>query len=292
MLTALPLDAQAWVEIARHATWQQTRLNLSTFARHGVFRSKKVTELVAARLRDQKEVARARVFPYQLMTAYLAASSDVPQSVRTALEEAMELSLANVPALAGKVYVCCDVSGSMSSPVTGQRKGATTAVRCIDVAALMAAAMLRKNDAEVLPFEHQVVSLQLFADQRVLRNAQRLASVGGGGTNCSAPLRLLNERRARGSLVIYVSDNESWVDASAGRGTATLREWAGFKARNPQAKLVCIDLQPYGTTQAPDDASILNVGGFSDAVFDVLAAFATGGANGRHWNDVIAEVEL
>ena len=33
------------------------------------------------------------------------------------------------------------------------RKGATTKVRCIDVAALIAAAMLRKNDAEVLPFE-------------------------------------------------------------------------------------------------------------------------------------------
>jgi 60 kDa SS-A/Ro ribonucleoprotein len=34
-------------------------------------------------------------------------------------------------------------------------------------------------------------------------------------------------------------------------------------------------LQPYTTTQAPDRSDILNVGGFSDSVFDVLAAFFT-----------------
>ena len=38
-------------------------------------------------------------------------------------------------------------------------------------------------------------------------------------------------------------------------------------------KLVCIDLQPYTTTQAPERSNILNVGGFSDAVFSVVAAF-------------------
>ena len=36
--------------------------------------------------------------------------------------------------------------------------------------------------------------------------------------------------------------------------------------------LVCIDLQPYGTTQAPDRADMLNIGGCSDAVFQVGAA--------------------
>ncbi len=41
----------------------------------------------------------------------------------------------------------------------------------------------------------------------------------------------------------------------------------------PSPKLICIDLQPYGTTQAPERDDILNVGGFSDAVFSVVAAF-------------------
>ena len=38
-------------------------------------------------------------------------------------------------------------------------------------------------------------------------------------------------------------------------------------------RLVCIDLQPYGSTQAPDRNDPLNVGGFSDAVFSAMAAF-------------------
>jgi 60 kDa SS-A/Ro ribonucleoprotein len=289
MLTALPLDRAAWATIARRATWTQLRMNLSTLARHGVFQSRGLTQLVAERLRDRAAVVRARVLPYQLMTAYLAASSDVPATVREAVQDAMQISLSNVPTFAGKVYVCCDVSGSMSSPVTGYRKGATTKVRCIDVAALVAAAVLRQNDAEVLPFEESVVSLQLNRRDSVLTNAAKLASIGGGGTNCSAPLAELNARHARGSLVIYVSDNESWIDAG-GHGTATMREWQRFKQRNADAKLVCIDLSPNGTTQAHDDASILNVGGFSDAVFEMLAAFAGGGLDARHWVDVIEAV--
>ena len=55
-------------------------------------------------------------------------------------------------------------------------------------------------------------------------------------------------------------------------------------------KLVCIDLQPYTTTQAPDRSDILNVGGFSDAVFSVVAAFLAGDAS-RFVTDVEA-VEL
>ena len=89
-----------------------------------------------------------------------------------------------------------------------------------------------------------------------------------------------------------VSDNQSWVDANHGHDTATMREWAKLKARNPDAKLVCIDLQPYGSTQAADRADILNVGSFSDAVFDVLAAFAAGRMNTYHWVGEIRRVEM
>src|ERR1044072_7181461 len=104
-----------------------------------------------------------------------------------------------------------------------------------------------------------------------MTNAARLAMVGGGGTNCGAPLALRNRRRAEGDLVIFVSDYESWVDAARGRGTAVMQEWNVFKQRNPSARMVCIDLQPYGSVQAQEREDILNVGGFSDQVFDLVA---------------------
>src|SRR5690606_28581533 len=158
MLTALELTPVQWAQIARQGSWQMVRQNLNTFVRHGVFDLPGMAEVVAARLGDARAVARARVMPYQLPSAVRAAGDAVPQPVREALQDAMELSLANVPALAGRVVVCPDVSGSMQSPATGHRGSATSSVRCIDVAALVAAAVLRKNpQARVLPFEQAVV---------------------------------------------------------------------------------------------------------------------------------------
>jgi 60 kDa SS-A/Ro ribonucleoprotein len=271
---------------------------LNTFARHGVFNVEGMTELIAGRLRNAELVRRARVFPYQLMSAFVAAARGVPELVREALQDAMEIATENVPEIEGKVYVFPDISGSMHSPVTGYRRGSTTAVRCIDVAALVAATVLRKNPrAEVIPFESNVVKVRLNARDSVMTNAEKLANLPCGGTNCSAPLHYLNDRRMTGDLIIYVSDNESWIDAPhygrfGGSATATMKEWARFKERSPQARLVCIDVQPYGTVQAKEREDILNVGGFADTVFNLVAEFAAGRLSDDHWVGVIEAVTL
>src|SRR5687768_16012990 len=91
-----------------------------------------------------------------------AGSESLPLAVREALQDAMEVAIGNVPGIPGKVYVFPDVSGSMRSPLTGVRKGASSKVRCIDVAALVAAAILRKNpEAEIIPFESDVAKVSL-----------------------------------------------------------------------------------------------------------------------------------
>jgi len=166
-------------------------------------------------------------------------------------------------------------------------------VQCIDVAALVAAAILRKNpSAEILPFEQDVVRMDLNPRDSIMSNARMLASIGGGGTNCSAPVKLLNRRSAQGDVVIFVSDNESWVDRGSGRGTALMDAWQQFRQRNPNARLVCLDVQPNRTTQANEREDILNIGGFSDQVFEVISAFAAGTLNGSHWVDRIQAVAV
>lgn len=293
MLTSLEPSDAAWIEIARKAPWQMTRMNLNTFARHNVFANEEVTKMIATRLADPAAIRKARVFPYQLMTAYVAAGETVPRIVRDALQDAMEIATENVPSIEGTVYVCPDVSGSMASPVTGQRTGATSVVRCIDVAALVAASIVRKNPAAaVLPFSTIVVDVDLNARDSIMTNAQKLAAIGGGGTTCGAPLAKLNERKAAGDLVIFVSDNESWADPQHGRGTEMMKEWNAFKQRNPKARLVCIDIQPYGITQAAEREDVLNIGGFSDSVFELVTHFAAGRLTPGHWVGVIESIAL
>jgi len=304
LLSSMPLAEKHWKEIAANASWQTTRMNLNTFNRHGVLADDGLMRKIAAKLRDEAEVKRARVFPYQLLIAYKNAE-DMPRPIVEALHDAMEIATSNVPTFAGNVVICPDVSGSMSSPVTGFRDGPTSSkVRCLDVAALVAACIMRKNpEARILPFEGDVIAKsrmpKLDPRDSVMTNAEKLARIGGGATNCGAPLALLNREKARVDGVFYISDSESWVDTTDpdlrmryGHKTGMGAEWATIAARNPKAKLLCNDIQVHqGLQTAPHDA-ILNIGGFSDEVFTVASLFLNGELGSSQWLARIEEGQL
>lgn len=299
------LTTAQWADIASKANWITTIKNLNAYAEQGVFGVDGMTDLIAARIGSADEVRKAKVFPYQIMMAFLAtdSASKVPQKVRLAIQDAMEAACENVPNL-GKVKLFPDVSGSMKSPVTGDRGTATTKIRCIDVAALFAVAMLRRNpESEVIPFETKArTDFTVNPRDSIMTNATALARIGGGGTNCSAPLALLNARKDYSAdVLIYVSDNESWVDSIrstysatewVSAGTALMQEWVKYKANNKKAKLVCIDLTPNTTAQVKEREDILQVGGFSDNVFSVIANFVNGGWEKDFWVNEIEKVSL
>lgn len=294
-----------WKALARQVGPQALRMNLNTLVRHEVFgkngNESEMVDYIAARIADADEIRQSRQFPYQYLTAYLNAGDEVPQKIKTALHQAAEIACGNIPKLAGPVVIGLDTSGSMSSPVTGHRgRGATTKMRCVDVAALFAAAILRRNpDSVIVPFDTQAYQVRLDPNDSILSLAERLAKYGGGGTDCSLPLREANTRLRERQFVgaVLVSDTESWVyrdrpHAYGSQGsTGVMTEWQQFVQNQrrlgaTKPKLICIDLQPVTTTQAPDRDDILNVGGFSDAVFSVVASFLDDGAN-----RFVAEVE-
>src|SRR5439155_22320998 len=111
-------------------------------------------------------------------------------------------------------------------------------------------------------------------------------------TNVSAPVLVLKLRRGPVVVVSVVADNGSWGDAGGGCGTATMRAWNRLKSRNPSARLVCIDIQPNRTTQACEREDVLNVGGFSDQVLEVIAEFVRGRLTSDHWVGAIEKIEL
>ncbi len=292
---------QVWKVIARQMGPQALRMNLNTLLRHGVFKHDPGAELeayVVQRLTDAEEIRRSRQFPYQFLAAYLNAAADVPQRIKSALHRAAELACGNVPSMPGPVVIGLDVSGSMQSPLTGNRgRGATSKMRCVDVAALVAAALLRRNPGSVVvPFDDRVHEARLDPEDTILSLAERLAKYGGGGTNCSLPLYYANTtlRSKRFAGCVLVSDQESWIGTGHHGSTATMTAWQEFVKNQVRLqgrdftgpRLVCVDLQAYTTTQAPDRSDILNVGGFSDAVFDVVAAFFTADAT-----RFVAEIE-
>ena len=293
-----------WAAIARTMGPQALRMNLNTLQRHGVFEDAAMVQTVADRLADENEIRRSRQFPYQYFAAYLNASDEVPHKIKAALHKAAEIACGNVPELPGPVIVGLDTSGSMSCAITGNRgRGATSKMRCIDVAALFAAAILRRNpDSVIIPFDTQAYDAKVDPSDSILSLSERLAKYGGGGTDCSIPLREANARHSKRKFAgcVLVSDNESWVYSNrafaygTNGSTGVMTEWQEFVKNQVRLsggntngpKLVCINIQPYGSTQAPERSDILNIGGFSDAVFNVVAAYL-----GDDANRFVAEVE-
>lgn len=301
MLTSLPLTTDHWKSIAENATFNQTRINLNTFARHGVLQDPRMVDLIADKLSNTEEIVRSKVMPYQLFTTAMNIDAAMPQKIRNALYAATEIACENVPKIEGDVYIALDTSGSMRHALTGNRGSVTTKTRYIDVAALFAAAIQRKNpNAVVLPFDTEVntKNVQINPFDSIMTNAQKLAAINGGGTDCSVALAHLNERAAKGRGVIYISDNESWryyAGKSYGRsahGTGMMHEWEKFAKRNPGAKLVNIDITPSDTSQVATTPNTLLVAGFSDFVFDILSGFFRDQDTNDYWLNTINEIKL
>jgi len=309
-----------WKAIARQMGPQALRMNLNTLLRHDAFKKTGILgfagtdnamiDYVAGQLADREAIVRSHQFPYQFLAAYLNASDEVPGKIKRALHDAAEIACGNVPELPAPVIIGLDTSGSMGCAVTGNRgRGGTSKMRCVDVAALFAAAILRRNpDSVVIPFDTRAYNVHgkggtVDPGDSILSLSARLSKYGGGGTDCSLPFVEANKRysKQRFAGIVLVSDNESWITSGRPYGygrngsTGVMTQWEQFKKTQQKLgiadpKLVCIDLQPYGTSQAPERDDILNIGGFSDAVFNVVSSFLEGDAS--HFVREVESVEL
>ncbi|MEZ6100773.1 MAG: TROVE domain-containing protein [Pirellulaceae bacterium] len=292
---------KVWAALAQKMGPQALRMNLNTLLRHDVLATSAMVDYVADRIADEKEIRASKQFPYQYFAAYLNADDNIPQKIKTALHKAAEIACGNVPELPGPVLIGLDTSGSMSCAVMGNRgRGATSKMRCIDVAALFAAAILRRNpESVVIPFDTSAYDAKIDSNDSILSIAERLAKYGGGGTDCSLPLVAANQKHAKRKFagVVLVSDNESWVGTGRHGSTGVMTAWEAFSSNQRKLscgaaspKLINIDLQPYQTVQACERADIMNIGSFSDAVFNVISAFLAD--NNQRFVDEVEAIEL
>jgi len=296
LLDSLNLGQREWCVIAENAPWHMTRMNLATFARHGVFDNEKIVSIIANRLKNREIIEKSRVFPYQLFAAWktIKDNKDIPDAVSKALHEAFEISLSNVPEINGNGLLCVDASGSMGCPITGFQRNNSSSITCADVAGLIASAVVRKNpNSQVWTFSDQAVPVEINPKDSVLFNIEKLNNAGGG-TDISAPMIKFNAMGIKSDWVLYVSDYESWLDFSNDYygETCLSKEWNKFKINNPNAKLICCDLTPRDNSQMPCNKEVLQVGGFSDHVFDVIADFCNKNLASDAWVSEINAIEL
>lgn len=311
MLTSFSLNSEQWATVARRAGWLWLLKNINNMIKHEVFSNyPEMVDFVAARISDKDSVRKAKAFPYRILSAYKFATN-IPKAILSALHEAMEVATDNVPVMpeakSGNppLYVLMDVSKSMTFPVTGNRydygNRANTSMKCVDVGALIACSLLRKNKgSEIVLFNTKPIDFAINPNNPILENANRISEIATGGTACSAALKSLNQTDKHSDLIVLVSDNQSWVESlginrygGKEKGVTELqKEWDAWKFRNPNSKLVCIDVAPYTTTQVQERKDILNIGGWGDECFKLISMFCRGELGEGHLISIIESVEL
>jgi hypothetical protein len=209
-----------------------------------------------ALLVDEGLIARFRVLPFRFVTAYRELQSVSGTSeILTALGQAAELSLRNVPEFSGATLVALDVSGSMRG-------------RPFEIGSLFAAALARRDGADVLVFSEKAEYHNLPNDLGLFGGIESLRSVATwGGTNFHAVF----EKAARPyDRIIILSDMQAWM----GQHTPA-KPFAQYRERTGAApKVFTFDLQGLGTLQFPEQ-DVFALAGWSDRAFEVMKLLET-----------------
>lgn len=188
--------ATLWEALVPEMGYMALLRNLRNLEQAGV--SDEVTERVAAKLADPDQVMRSKQFPFRFLAAYNAVAS---LRWSWALEQALNASLANVPALPGRTLVLVDRSGSMFS-----RMSARSELINADAAALFGTALtLRAADADLVEFgtNHRLVRVQPGASVlSVVRNQFGCL----GGTNTAEAVRANYRQHDR---VVIITDEQA-----------------------------------------------------------------------------------
>ena len=241
------MDAEAWEMVIPSMGYMALLRNLRNFDEAGI--SRRHVRYVKNVLADPERVARSRQFPYRFWSAY----RNVP-SLRWAstLEAALDLSVANIPALPGRTLVLTDTSASMTSPVSRGSK-----VRHFEIAALFAAAVAKQADeVELVSFASGWERIGFRPTQSVLRTVERVeARIGNVGHGTMLGRALRASFRGHDRVVVF-SDMQTHDQVPALPGaTVYVFNTGGYRA----------------TPFAVGRKGHYEIGGFSDSTFRLMA---------------------
>lgn len=223
-----------------------------------------------ARFGDPAQVARSRMFPFRWLAAYEQAPS---LRWGHALDQALQASLAALPAFPGRTLVLVDTSGSMTSiPYSSKSKMAP-----IKAAAVFGVALAAKGEAVDLvgfadgrrPFRHTVAR-----GASVIREVDafcRRSGEDGHGTAIAASLRAAYAGHDR---VVIVSDMQT-MDGGVSAAVPASTPIYGFNLGG---------YRPAAMASAPGRVEL---GGLTDATFRLIPMIEDGRA--AAWDRVFVD---
>lgn len=253
-----PMDAAAWEAIIPNMGYMALLRNLRNFEDVGI--SKETQKYIIEKLTDPEQVVKSRQFPLRFYSAYKAVNS---LTYLPALEEALNLTLQNVPSLKGRTLILVDQSGSMGGGFSAR---ATTTNR--EIAALFGAAVaLRAESATIVPYADKGRDVSFVKTEPILGLAKKV-TFAGGGTNTFGVLQDSYKGHDR---VIILTDEQAWGGYRYGRQSNT------SIAEAIKAPIYTFNLNGYKQGHLPTGEENRYVfGGLTDAGFKLIEAIEAG----------------
>lgn len=249
------LKADAWQELL--STKKLGYFALLRNLRNIITQAPNCVKMACEQLTDEDSISRSKVLPFRFSKAYdeiskLDSNSEV-RMVLKAINEALDISVCNVPKFEGETLVVVDTSGSMS----GQPS---------EIASLFAAMLIKANECDIMTFDNYAKYNNYDPSDSVmsLRNQFRFS---GGGTNFKDIFKKASKKYEN---VIILSDCQGWVGH-----TTPVKEFNQYKKDydvNPH--VFSWDLAGLSTLQFPEN-QVYCLAGFSDKVFDVIKMLKT-----------------
>jgi hypothetical protein len=248
-------DAEAWEAVIPSMGVMALVRNLRNFDQAGIGTG--VVDAVIGKITNAHEVARARLFPYQVWAAYKHAPSD---NWKRALGSTLELTIGNIPALDGTLVVI-DTSGSMQATVSGR----STMTR-VEVAAVMAMATAKRaSDVDVVIYGETNALVRDLAGMSVLGGVDQVVrsvgSVGHATYGHTAIARWFDPKRHR-RAVIFTDDQQ---------------HDSGRVELDHVPLIYTFNLAGYRPSALPaGERGRYTIGGFTDATFTVMKVLEDG----------------
>ena len=234
--------------------------------------------IVASILSNEDQVAKSRQLPFRFLSAYRELKAiDSPDTpfVMSALELAVKHSAANIEGFDQNtsVLLACDVSGSMYQPVSPK-----STVYCYDIGLFLAMIFktrCRRVVSGIFGNDWQPVNVPSDNILMSVGEMQKFQNRVGYSTNGYKVIDYLIENNIVLDKVMFFTDCQMYD--STGGNNSLEKSWNRYRLLAPDAKLYIFDLAGYG--QSP--LRILNsdvylIAGWSDKIFDVLAAVDRG----------------
>lgn len=241
------MDAEAWEAVIPQMGYMALLRNLNNFEKAKI--SRQAVELVRSRLTNPQEIERSKQFPYRFFSAFKAL--DGSMTYASALEDALELSVANIPNLPGRTLVMVDWSGSMWDPFSVRSK-----MNRADAASVFAGAIARRSNADVWAYGNTMHQI----DVRSVLGLCKLAKGLGGTQTWKATAEAWS--RGRYDRVVIITDEQSHdSDSNVIPRNVPVYVW---------------NLAGYGRSSLKPGSCRYVLGGLSDAAFNVIPMLERG----------------